>query len=621
MFAFARCLICGALAGGLVATAASARADTLVLKDGRRITGDVIEIGGRYMVKSSAGSATFAVDEVAKWEKAAVGAAPGAGAGVTSPRQRPQKAASPAEISARAAKLIEQGNAALSAGDAQAALENFQDARSLWDRQHVRIDVNDEGMFNVLHGIGIAYLALGRYDKASEPLARAYPSSLRGRSLTINAAILDVVQRVNVMHGIKELKDYLSSQSAPDEVALNVMGASMGLAATDERLWQGQFFQQMGRFYEKKNAELEATRPGQRRWGTEWLPVKQARTHLVALEAGVAKYNAAIEAVRTAEGNVKAAQSIRDGATSPAAVNAANADLALANDMRAAAIARQKEAWRNIPRPEWPKTFPPVLPESLGGGVFGVPAAPAAPVAVAALPAAVAPAKPPKVEPADTILIPVAPKDPPPETPKETVTTPPPAVPPVVTKAGKPMVSRYAVAVPVAPDLLLTAAAPLEGAGSFHLETAAGNSFEAQLVRRDSAIGLALLRVSGQRLPYLNLAVGTFTGGELVCWGFPDVNIFNPVADSIAAKAVAPKGEKWTVALIRHPRLPGAAVLDKGGNLVGLALGDRDTVASLIPAVTADQIRTFLGADVPKAACANPDPSLVMQLTASHEAQ
>src|SRR5256885_1637248 len=78
-----------------------------------------------------------------------------------------------------------------------------------------------------------------------------------------------------------------------------------------------------------------------------------------------------------------------------------------------------------------------------------------------------------------------------------------PAVPPPpVVKAGKPSVSRYAVAVLVGPDLLLTAAAPLEGAGSFHLETASGSSFEAQLLRRDPALGLALLRVSGQRLPY-----------------------------------------------------------------------------------------------------------------------
>jgi hypothetical protein len=187
-------------------------------------------------------------------------------------------------------------------------------------------------------------------------------------------------------------------------------------------------------------------------------------------------------------------------------------------------------------------------------------------------------------------------------------------------KAGKPTVSRYAVAVPVGPDLLLTAAAPLENATSFRLETSSSNTLDAELVRRDPAVGLALLRVKGQRLPYLNLA-GSFAGGDVICWGFPDVNIFNPAPDSITGKSVAPKSDKWTVALARHPRLAGAAILDKTGKLVGLAVGDRDAVPTQMPAVPLDQIKAFLAADAPTGLCSNPDPSLVMQLTASREAQ
>src|SRR5690349_24485254 len=109
MFSFFRCLMWGALAGILLATAAFVRADTLILKDGRRITGDVIEIGGRYMVKSSAGSVTFPVYQGLKWEKTAAAAAAPTPADVTSPRQ-PQKPASPAQIAARAGKRTEQGN-------------------------------------------------------------------------------------------------------------------------------------------------------------------------------------------------------------------------------------------------------------------------------------------------------------------------------------------------------------------------------------------------------------------------------------------------------------------------------------------------------------------------------
>src|SRR5437764_1093121 len=120
-----------------------------------------------------------------------------------------QPKADPAKVAARAAKLVDQGAAALHAGDAQAALENFLDAKSLLDRQRIRIEPANPIHFAVLEGVGTAYMALGRYEKANDPLERAYPSPLRGRSLTINRAILDLVQRVGVMHGMKELKDYI----------------------------------------------------------------------------------------------------------------------------------------------------------------------------------------------------------------------------------------------------------------------------------------------------------------------------------------------------------------------------------------------------------------------------
>jgi hypothetical protein len=168
---------------------------------------------------------------------------------------------------------------------------------------------------------------------------------------------------------------------------------------------------------------------------------------------------------------------------------------------------------------------------------------------------------------------------------------------------------------------VITAAAPLENATSLRLETSTSNTFDAELLRKDATTGLALLRVKGQQFPFLNLAPAAFAGGDAVCWGFPDVNVFNPAPDTIVAHTTPPKGDKWIISMTRHPRLAGAAILDKAGNLVGVALGDRDTVATQIPAVPLDALRTFLGADAPRTVCANPDPSLIMQLTASREVQ
>jgi tetratricopeptide (TPR) repeat protein len=607
-------------------TALTSTADTLVLKDGRKITGDIVQIGGRYLVKSPSGSQTFSADEVASWEKSAPAAAASISGAAPGHARPAVKAANPAEINAKAARLVEQGNAALLAGDAQAALENFRDARDLWERQHMRIDVAEPSMFAALHGIGIAYLALGRYEKANDPLDRAYPSPLRGRSLTLNRAILDLVQKVSIAHGIKELKDFIAREPAPDELALNILGAALGQVSNDERLYQGQFIQGVVQFYEQKGKELEAAHAnGEKRWGTEWMDLLEAKRHTNAQAADYAKYLAAVEAVRSATAAVTAAQSERDGATSSGAVNVANARLATAKDNLAARTAAQKSAWQNITRPQWPKTFAPVLPESLGGGQFGIPNS---------APPESKPA--PKLEPTVVAVVPQPPKDPtlvpivpgpkpkPESEPRETAPAPtatPTATPPVV-KAGPRTVSRYAVAVPVGPDLLITAAAPLESSTALRLETSASNTFDAELVRKDASVGLALLRVKGQQLPFLNLASAAFAGGDAVCWGFPDVNVFNPAPDSIVAHTTPPKGDgKWIISMTRHPRLAGAAILDKAGNLVGIALGDRDTVATQIPAVPLDVLRTFLGTDVPKMVSANPDPSLIMQLTASREVQ
>jgi tetratricopeptide (TPR) repeat protein len=612
----------------LAASGAAALADTLVLKDGRKITGDVVQIGGRYLVKSPSGSQTFSADEVASWEKSAPAAAASVSGAAPGHARPAVKAANPAEINAKAARLVEQGNAALLADDAQAALENFRDARDLWERQHMRIDVADPSMFAALQGIGIAYLALGRYEKANDPLDRAYPSPLRGRSLTLNRAILDLVQKISIAHGIKELKDFIAKEPAPDELALNILGAALGQVSNDERLYQGQFIQGVVQFYEQKGKELEAAHGnGEKRWGSEWMDLLEAKKHTNAQAADYAKYLAAVEAVRSATAAVTAAQSERDGATSSGAVNVANARLATAKDNLTARTAAQKSAWQNITRPQWPKTFAPVLPDSLGGGQFGIPNS---------APPELKPA--PKPEPTVVAIVPQPPKDPtlaptvprpkpkPESEPKETTSTPTatatPTATPAVVKAGPRTVSRYAVAVPVGPDLLITAAAPLENSTALRLETSASNTFDAELVRKDANIGLALLRVKGQQLPFLNLASGASAGGDAVCWGFPDVNVFNPAPDSIIAHTTPPKGDgKWIISMTRHPRLAGAAIIDKRGNLVGIALGDRDTVAAQIPAVPLDVLQTFLGADVPKMISANPDPALIMQLTASREVQ
>lgn len=601
------------------ATCRFVAADTLVLDDGRQLTGDVTRAdGGGYVVKTKAGSITFSAGQVLKWEKSAAtpSAAPSPPMASTG---KPVPKADPAEIAARASKLIEQGAAALQSGDAQAALENFLDARSVFERQKIYLNPStNPDHFAILEGIGTAYLALGRYEKANEPLERAYTSKLHGRSITINRAILDYVQRVNVMHGVKELKDFIAARSSADEVELNVLGASLDLAGRDEHFYQTQFFKQAQEFYDAKNKELEATKPGEGRWGAEWMSSEFVKPKKSDFDKGVAKYNKAIENMRSAEAGVRSAQAYCDKARSPNSgitMSSALGKLTRAKENLAGAAAAQQEAWKAIPRPVWPKAFAPALPEFVGSGVFGEPS-PSKPVEVAMakpLEAAIknSSGSTPPVKPAKAS--------------RETVAVAPSAdagssVKPAAKAApGRRMVTRSAVAVPVGPDLLITAAAPVEGAAEFLLETPSGDNFKAELVRKDAATGLALLRVAGKQFRYLNLATG-FAGGDVTCWGYPEVSIFAPIADSIPGKSAAPRSG-WTLSLRRHPRLAGTAILDTSNMLVGLTLGDRDSVMTQIPAVSLDQVRTFLASDAPKTVCSNPDPAGVLQLTASREVQ
>jgi hypothetical protein len=417
-----------------------------------------------------------------------------------------------------------------------------------------------------------------------------------------------------VLRGAKDLMAFLETAPKVDEAALNLLGSALARAAADNQLTRTPLFQQAADFYEKKNKELEKSHPGKARWGTEWMSTTKARIKKDEFNNAMDHWKWTLDRQAKAADEQRSAQAAYDQArsaamlrnSSSAASNLRSASdrLSRAKDALAEADAQVKDAWAAVPRPEWPKTFAPALPEFAGGGEFGAPRHRTEAVAVAT-PKPVVPAAPRSTEKRPPVG---EPTPPPPETPPP---QPPTDVAHVVATES---VTRYAVAVPVGPDLLLTAAAPIEKATEFKLESPSGNIFTAQLVRKDGT--LALLRVPGQQFAFLNLA-STFAGGEVACWGYPEVSIFSPVADSILTSAPAPREKGWNLSLRRHPRLAGAAVVDKSGSLVGLTLGDRESAMTQMPAATAEQIRAFLGTDAPKSLCANPDPRGVLQLIAT----
>jgi len=185
--------------------------------------------------------------------------------------------------------------------------------------------------------------------------------------------------------------------------------------------------------------------------------------------------------------------------------------------------------------------------------------------------------------------------------------------PPKPTTSRKVRITQYAAAFPVAPNLVVTSSAILEDGVTLQLQASDGQPMSATLIRKDDTLGLALLKVEGRTLHPLALA-DSFNGGPVTCASYPAVDLFSPAAQAITGSATAPK-EGWTVSLNMHPRLAGAPVL-AGGKVVGVCVAPRDAERNKLPAVTLEQLKTFLGSDVgPVQVAGDPAGSLLQLVT------
>src|SRR5438045_1545419 len=62
-----------------------------------------------------------------------------------------------------------------------------------------------------LHAQAYQLMRAGQYQKAAAPLEQAYrakPAAEQGRALLLNHALLDVMQKINAMRAVKDLRDY-----------------------------------------------------------------------------------------------------------------------------------------------------------------------------------------------------------------------------------------------------------------------------------------------------------------------------------------------------------------------------------------------------------------------------
>jgi tetratricopeptide (TPR) repeat protein len=378
--------------------------------------------------------------------------------------------------------LVERGKAALFAAEYEAAAQAFAEAL-----------VRNPADVRAMHGAGLAAYHQGQVKEALAALMKAKETAgeKADRALVLNLAALHI-ESDDPLAAVRLCQSYLQAHSAvPDEPLLNAMGCALVQAMQKS---PGREVEKLAEAFMELTEKLERTRPGMKRWGTEWVTAAEYKS---LAETSVPEYPPLVELV------------VLDAP----APGAAGTEVAVTD-----------------------------------GGVVE--------------------------RPTDRRGEPAA-------------------------AAGGD--SRQALGIPIAPDLLLTPAVCVTDAHDVSIQSADGESFAATVVRVDSEKNLALLRVKGVRLHYLNLA-DAFDGGPVQCTAVTKRNLFTIDPTMVAGVTDSPKRVSgvWTVKLESSPALAGAP-LTSNGKVIGVALTDAaDETKTEVPAISLDEIRGFLGSDMPK---------------------
>lgn len=532
--------------------------------------------------------------------------------------------------------LLTQGGEALAANEYKGARDAFLDVLQL-----------DAKQSSAMLGLGYAYLQLNDNTRARDMIERSITfSGATGtpisREQAINVAVAHLRTR-NQMRAAKFIRDYMAVAKGPvDETALNALGAA--LMNADEQAKKNRFWADGVAFYEQMNAKLEATRPGEKRWGVQWMPAAQANQKIQAMQQAQGHANQLGQQEENAERNYARTKSAYERAVSQARFSGGDtsgARNAMAQAEQAMKLAQKahEDAEARVPRPLFPTEMPALALDDVEFGpkvavasadpVSPAPVIPTTPTPKPPTPVTPTPVTPTPVTPTPVTPTPVtpAPVTPTPKPPTPVTPTPPapvqpqPEPAPVTPKPAAPKRSRvttYAAAFPVAPDLIVTSLDAVEGANQITLQTSDGTPFTATLAASDKQSGLALLEAKGRRFVPLALGDAPAAGAATII-SYPSVSVFDPAAESLSGTIATADG-KWTARMTKHPRLAGGPVV-AGGKVVAVELATRDAEPSAIPLATIEDIRRLMnGRTIPPAPAGNFDPaSLTLQLTAVRE--
>jgi tetratricopeptide (TPR) repeat protein len=514
------------------------------------------------------------------------------------------------------AKLADQAQQAILAADYKAARDTYSDILTVQPRNRSAAD-----------GEVYAYLELGDFEHARAEEEKILLSDPRPtRPTAINGAAIYLHAKIP-MRGVKILIQYLTPLPKVDETAVNALAVCLNNA--DEHARKTGAYSSATAFYMAQNKKLEKTRPGMKRWGTQWLPQDEADANNAAWSKAIttnAKLANELSQLKAHRAMIVAnqgdpvfiqQQQIQEYERSHSLQVADVPPLQELNLPRldpeiAIEQGKYDQAMKDTQPPPIPDTVEPISVIAVREPVLANAGQMAKPDTTTGSGTAAAPRKnkPPTVVTSTT----GAPA--PPDTtspPPDAATTTAPPQEPVEKKIYR--VTSYAAAFPVGPDLLVTTAESVAGAKEIDLQLADGSSYPATTVRSDPDSGLALVRVSTVKLGYMGLA-DQFNGGAVSCVSFPSVDLFSPSASTITGSAAMPK-DGWRVHLAETPRLGGGPLLS-GGKVVGVEMATRDSDITAIPAVTLDDLKKFLGSDFTPGGNADPMASTV-QISATRE--
>ena len=393
------------------------------------------------------------------------------------------------------------------------------------------------------------------------------------------AVAAERVSAKSPMQAAKHILVYFDAHpTPPDEQMANALG--IALAQAEDAGIKSALYADAVKAYKKLNTKLEATRPGEKRWGIDWLPAADVDKKQTTVNEAQSTARDSSAQIRRLDSQIADTQRQKDAVIYTEGNNnqtqkkdAFQKQIDQLNVERSKAQKELDGAQKTLAelKPKWPEEIPTD-----------------------------------QLTLAATVAAPVTPVTPPADAP----TAPDANAPKVQNYHG----TRYAAAFAIAPDLLVTASNAVTDATDIQVQSGAGQPLKAEIVRADAASGLTLLRVTGAHFTPLPVAASA-RPGIVKFAGFPDVNLFNPTPQE-SGGYLSVGDEHPTAKLEKLPRLPGGPLM-QDGRVVAVEIGDRDSDRDAIPVVALESLRPLLATDASATAAVTDLKNAVFQIAAT----